>query len=143
MPNCAERAEPAAETQNTPSGYGGEAQGGWSLDCTQTNTSTCPDFSLLSLLVETRDCIHSFFHPLFIAFHQRCTARMQRKEASVRAGCWRLTLLSCVLALHLMPLPVHGKKLHWHRAPPSCGSIHITGVIYLFEFNLIFFKIIK
>ncbi|XP_026229044.1 chondroitin sulfate proteoglycan 5 isoform X3 [Anabas testudineus] len=33
---------------------------------------------------------------------------MQRKEASVCTGCWRLTLLSCVLALHLIPLPVHG-----------------------------------
>ncbi|XP_026172313.1 chondroitin sulfate proteoglycan 5 isoform X2 [Mastacembelus armatus] len=33
---------------------------------------------------------------------------MQGKEASFCPGCWRLTLLSCVLALHLIPVSVHG-----------------------------------
>jgi len=33
---------------------------------------------------------------------------MQGKETSFCTGCWRLTLLSCVLALHLIPLSVHG-----------------------------------
>ncbi|XP_038566486.1 chondroitin sulfate proteoglycan 5 isoform X3 [Micropterus salmoides] len=33
---------------------------------------------------------------------------MQGKEASFCTGCWRLTLLSCVLALHLIPLAVQG-----------------------------------
>ncbi|XP_034001674.1 chondroitin sulfate proteoglycan 5 isoform X3 [Trematomus bernacchii] len=33
---------------------------------------------------------------------------MQGKERSFCTGCWRITLLFCVLALHLMPLPVHG-----------------------------------
>ncbi|XP_047454478.1 chondroitin sulfate proteoglycan 5 isoform X3 [Mugil cephalus] len=33
---------------------------------------------------------------------------MQGKKARISTGCWRLTLLSCVLALHLIPLYVHG-----------------------------------
>ncbi|CAB1426412.1 unnamed protein product [Pleuronectes platessa] len=33
------------------------------------------------------------------------------KEArSLRSGCWRLTLLSCVLAMHLIPGPVHASR---------------------------------
>lgn len=36
---------------------------------------------------------------------------MQEKQAIFCTGCWRLTLLSCVLALHLIPLSVRGKKL--------------------------------
>ncbi|KAM4600769.1 LOW QUALITY PROTEIN: chondroitin sulfate proteoglycan 5 [Polymixia lowei] len=35
-------------------------------------------------------------------------ARMQGTEARFCKGCWRLTLLSCVLALHLIPMSVHG-----------------------------------
>ncbi|KAI3360748.1 hypothetical protein L3Q82_012984 [Scortum barcoo] len=38
----------------------------------------------------------------------RCTVRMQGKEASFCTGCWRLTLLSCVLAVHFIPPSVHG-----------------------------------
>ncbi|XP_035463471.2 chondroitin sulfate proteoglycan 5 [Scophthalmus maximus] len=33
---------------------------------------------------------------------------MQGKGARFRTGCWRLTLLSCVLAMHAIPAPVHG-----------------------------------
>ncbi|XP_033958251.1 chondroitin sulfate proteoglycan 5 isoform X4 [Pseudochaenichthys georgianus] len=33
---------------------------------------------------------------------------MQGKERSFCTGCWRIALLFCVLALHLMPLSVHG-----------------------------------
>ncbi|XP_031135316.1 chondroitin sulfate proteoglycan 5 isoform X7 [Sander lucioperca] len=36
---------------------------------------------------------------------------MQGKEASFCTGCWRLTLLSCVLALYLIPLAVHGNAV--------------------------------
>ncbi|KAI4810888.1 hypothetical protein KUCAC02_013815 [Chaenocephalus aceratus] len=32
---------------------------------------------------------------------------MQGKERSFCTGCWRIALLFCVLALHLMPLSVH------------------------------------
>ncbi|XP_068425293.1 chondroitin sulfate proteoglycan 5 isoform X2 [Clinocottus analis] len=42
---------------------------------------------------------------------------MQGKEASFCTGCWRLTLLSCVLALHLMP--VHGNVVGTNATEPD------------------------
>uniref|UniRef100_A0A672HBY1 Uncharacterized protein n=1 Tax=Salarias fasciatus TaxID=181472 RepID=A0A672HBY1_SALFA len=36
---------------------------------------------------------------------------MRRMETSVCTGCWRLALLSCVLALHLIPLSAHGNAV--------------------------------
>lgn len=55
--------EIAAHTrrQLRPSGYGGEAQGGWSLDCTQIDRPTCPDYFFLPhflnsiITIRTRD----------------------------------------------------------------------------------------
>ncbi|XP_062421541.1 chondroitin sulfate proteoglycan 5 [Pungitius pungitius] len=44
---------------------------------------------------------------------------MQGKEASFCAGCWRLTLLSCVLALHLVPLSVHGNVVGSNATEPD------------------------
>ncbi|XP_069568056.1 chondroitin sulfate proteoglycan 5 isoform X1 [Brachyistius frenatus] len=42
---------------------------------------------------------------------------MQRKE--VCTGCWRLTLLSCVLALHLIPSSVHGNAVGTNATEPD------------------------
>nr|XP_046256209.1 chondroitin sulfate proteoglycan 5 isoform X3 [Scatophagus argus] len=44
---------------------------------------------------------------------------MQGKEASFCTGCWRLTLLSCVLALHLIPLRVHGNVVGTNATEPD------------------------
>ncbi|XP_041799102.1 chondroitin sulfate proteoglycan 5 isoform X2 [Chelmon rostratus] len=44
---------------------------------------------------------------------------MQGKEASFCTGCWRLTLLSCVLALHLIPLSVHGNVVGANATEPD------------------------
>ncbi|XP_074540505.1 chondroitin sulfate proteoglycan 5 isoform X2 [Halichoeres trimaculatus] len=45
---------------------------------------------------------------------------MQGKEASgFCTGCWRLTLLSCVLALHLIPLSVHGNTVGTNATEPD------------------------
>ncbi|XP_068591271.1 chondroitin sulfate proteoglycan 5 isoform X3 [Cebidichthys violaceus] len=44
---------------------------------------------------------------------------MQAKEASFCTGCWRLTLLSCVLALHLVPLSVHGTVVGTNATEPD------------------------
>ncbi|XP_040020529.2 chondroitin sulfate proteoglycan 5 isoform X5 [Gasterosteus aculeatus] len=44
---------------------------------------------------------------------------MQGKEASFCTGCWRLTLLSCVLALHLVPLSVHGNVVGTNATEPD------------------------
>ncbi|XP_028984997.1 chondroitin sulfate proteoglycan 5 isoform X3 [Betta splendens] len=44
---------------------------------------------------------------------------MQGKEASACTGCWRLTLLSCVLALHLIPLRVHGNAVETNITEPA------------------------
>ncbi|KAG7999311.1 Chondroitin sulfate proteoglycan 5, partial [Nibea albiflora] len=58
---------------------------------------------------------------------------MQGKEASLCTGCWRLTLLSCVLALHLIPLSVHGKRTGTvHRAPLTM-QIHISSSTFLLQ----------
>ncbi|XP_056300899.1 chondroitin sulfate proteoglycan 5 isoform X3 [Pseudoliparis swirei] len=44
---------------------------------------------------------------------------MQGKEASSCTGCWRLTLLSCVLVLHWTPLPVHGNVVGTNVTEPD------------------------
>ncbi|KAM9309650.1 chondroitin sulfate proteoglycan 5 isoform 2-T2 [Pholidichthys leucotaenia] len=44
---------------------------------------------------------------------------MQGKEASFCTGCWRLALLSCVLALHLIPLSVHGFVIGTNATEPD------------------------
>ncbi|XP_056236666.1 chondroitin sulfate proteoglycan 5 isoform X5 [Seriola aureovittata] len=44
---------------------------------------------------------------------------MQGKEASFCTGCWRLTLLSCVLALHLIPPAVHGNVVGTNVTVPD------------------------
>ncbi|KAM3614990.1 uncharacterized protein V6R79_021824 [Siganus canaliculatus] len=43
---------------------------------------------------------------------------MQRKETSFCTGCWRLTLLSCVLALHL----VHGNTIGTNGTDPEIAA---------------------
>ena len=55
---------------------------------------------------------------------------MQGKERSFCTGCWRITLLFCVLALHWMPLSVHGKKLPF---TVHCNQIMQTKNLPLFE----------
>ncbi|KAM4580429.1 chondroitin sulfate proteoglycan 5 isoform 4-T4 [Odontesthes bonariensis] len=50
---------------------------------------------------------------------------MQRKEANVCTGCWRLTLLWCVLALHLIPLSVHGNVAGTNATEPDT-AVNIT-----------------
>ncbi|XP_061573518.1 chondroitin sulfate proteoglycan 5 isoform X3 [Cololabis saira] len=53
---------------------------------------------------------------------------MQRKERSVCTGCWwRLSLLSCVLALHLIPL-VHG-NVSETNATESDSQVNITSSV--------------
>ncbi|XP_034030240.1 chondroitin sulfate proteoglycan 5 isoform X3 [Thalassophryne amazonica] len=47
---------------------------------------------------------------------------MQRKEASFCTGCWRRALLSCVLALHLIPLSVHGNVMMNATEPEGTGN---------------------
>ncbi|XP_076592292.1 chondroitin sulfate proteoglycan 5 isoform X3 [Chaetodon auriga] len=47
---------------------------------------------------------------------------MQGKEASFCTGCWRLTLLSCVLALHLIPLSVHGNVVGTNATEPDSAA---------------------
>uniref|UniRef100_A0A1A8PG64 Chondroitin sulfate proteoglycan 5a n=1 Tax=Nothobranchius rachovii TaxID=451742 RepID=A0A1A8PG64_9TELE len=49
----------------------------------------------------------------------------EKKKASERSGCWRQTLLSCVLALHLIPLSVHG-NLVWINATEWDNKVNIT-----------------
>ncbi|XP_032373468.1 chondroitin sulfate proteoglycan 5 isoform X3 [Etheostoma spectabile] len=44
---------------------------------------------------------------------------MQGKELSFCTGCWRLTLLSCVLALYLIPLAVHGNAAGTNATEPD------------------------
>ncbi|KAM6910418.1 chondroitin sulfate proteoglycan 5 [Xenentodon cancila] len=53
---------------------------------------------------------------------------MQRKEKSVYTGCWRLTLLSCVLALHWSPLSVHG-NITETNATESDSAVNITSSV--------------
>ncbi|XP_059194659.1 chondroitin sulfate proteoglycan 5 isoform X7 [Centropristis striata] len=48
---------------------------------------------------------------------------MQGKETSFCTGCWRLTLLSCVLALHLIPLSVHGNVGTNATEPDSAANV--------------------
>ncbi|XP_041844363.1 chondroitin sulfate proteoglycan 5 isoform X3 [Melanotaenia boesemani] len=50
---------------------------------------------------------------------------MQGKEASVCTGCWRLMLLWCVLALHLVPLSVHGNVTGTNVTDPE-STVNIT-----------------
>ncbi|XP_072249785.1 chondroitin sulfate proteoglycan 5 isoform X3 [Leuresthes tenuis] len=50
---------------------------------------------------------------------------MQRKEANVCTGCWRLMLLWCVLALHLIPLSVHGNVAGTNATEPD-NAVNIT-----------------
>uniref|UniRef100_A0A3Q3JAH3 Neural chondroitin sulphate proteoglycan cytoplasmic domain-containing protein n=1 Tax=Monopterus albus TaxID=43700 RepID=A0A3Q3JAH3_MONAL len=57
-----------------------------------------------------------------------CAARMQGKEASFCPGCWRLTLLSCVLALHLIPLPVHGNIVETNVTEPD-STANVTSLL--------------
>ncbi|XP_031723135.1 chondroitin sulfate proteoglycan 5 isoform X10 [Anarrhichthys ocellatus] len=47
---------------------------------------------------------------------------MQAKEASFCTGSWRLTLLSCVLALHLIPLSVHGTVVGTNATEPDSAA---------------------
>ncbi|XP_051263494.1 chondroitin sulfate proteoglycan 5 isoform X3 [Dicentrarchus labrax] len=47
---------------------------------------------------------------------------MQGKEASFCTGCWRLTLLSCVLAVHLIPLSVHGNLVGTNATEPDSAA---------------------
>ncbi|XP_027142707.1 chondroitin sulfate proteoglycan 5 isoform X2 [Larimichthys crocea] len=53
---------------------------------------------------------------------------MQGKEASLRTGCWRLTLLSCVLALHLIPLSVHGNIVGTNATEPDSAA-NVTALL--------------
>ncbi|XP_044065495.1 chondroitin sulfate proteoglycan 5 isoform X4 [Siniperca chuatsi] len=53
---------------------------------------------------------------------------MQGKEASFCTGCWRLTLLSCVLALHLIPLSVHGNVIGTNATEPD-SMVNVTSLL--------------
>ncbi|XP_069393258.1 chondroitin sulfate proteoglycan 5 isoform X5 [Paralichthys olivaceus] len=54
---------------------------------------------------------------------------MQGKEASsLRSGCWRLTLLSCVLALHLIPGSVHGNVVGTNVTEPD-NAANVTALL--------------
>ncbi|XP_036931414.1 chondroitin sulfate proteoglycan 5 isoform X6 [Acanthopagrus latus] len=53
---------------------------------------------------------------------------MQGKEASFCTGCWRLTLLSCVLALHLIPVPVHGNVVGTNATEPEITA-NVTSLL--------------
>ncbi|CAJ1063018.1 chondroitin sulfate proteoglycan 5 isoform X2 [Xyrichtys novacula] len=54
---------------------------------------------------------------------------MQGKVASVFCtGCWRLTLLSCVLALHLIPLTVHGNVVGINATEPDRAA-NVTSLL--------------
>ncbi|XP_029306888.1 chondroitin sulfate proteoglycan 5 isoform X3 [Cottoperca gobio] len=53
---------------------------------------------------------------------------MQRKEASFCTGCWRVTLLSCVLALHMIPLPVHGNVVGTNATEPDSAA-NVTSLL--------------
>ncbi|XP_015231840.1 PREDICTED: chondroitin sulfate proteoglycan 5 isoform X3 [Cyprinodon variegatus] len=48
-----------------------------------------------------------------------------RKKASVCAGCWRQMLLFCSMALHLIPLCVHGAVLGINATEPD-NKVNIT-----------------
>ncbi|XP_047216536.1 chondroitin sulfate proteoglycan 5 isoform X3 [Girardinichthys multiradiatus] len=48
-----------------------------------------------------------------------------KKKPSVCTGCWRQMLLSCVLALHLIPLYVHGTVLKIIATEPD-NKVNIT-----------------
>ncbi|XP_062256280.1 chondroitin sulfate proteoglycan 5 isoform X8 [Platichthys flesus] len=51
------------------------------------------------------------------------------KEArSLRSGCWRLTLLSCVLAMHLIPGPVHGNVSGTNVTEPD-NAVNATSIL--------------
>ncbi|XP_047197009.1 chondroitin sulfate proteoglycan 5 isoform X5 [Hippoglossus stenolepis] len=54
---------------------------------------------------------------------------MQGKEArSPCSGCWRLALLSCVLALHLIPGPVHGNVVGTNVTEPD-NAANVTSLL--------------
>ncbi|XP_071751637.1 chondroitin sulfate proteoglycan 5 [Centroberyx gerrardi] len=53
---------------------------------------------------------------------------MQGKEARFCTGCWRLTLLSCVLALHLIPLSVHGNAVGTNATEPDSAA-NVTSLL--------------
>ncbi|XP_071325668.1 chondroitin sulfate proteoglycan 5 isoform X4 [Trachinotus anak] len=53
---------------------------------------------------------------------------MQGKEASFCTGCWRLTLLSCVLALHLIPPAVHGNVVGTNVTVPD-STANVTSLL--------------
>ncbi|XP_034729437.1 chondroitin sulfate proteoglycan 5 isoform X2 [Etheostoma cragini] len=53
---------------------------------------------------------------------------MQGKEASFRTGCWRRTLLSCVLALSLIPLAVHGNAVGTNATEPDSAA-NVTSLL--------------
>ncbi|XP_039661964.1 chondroitin sulfate proteoglycan 5 isoform X6 [Perca fluviatilis] len=53
---------------------------------------------------------------------------MQGKEASFCTGCWRLALLSCVLALYLIPLAVHGNAVGTNATEPDSAA-NVTSLL--------------
>ncbi|XP_062279165.1 chondroitin sulfate proteoglycan 5 [Scomber scombrus] len=53
---------------------------------------------------------------------------MQGKETSFCTGCWRLTLLSCVLALHLIPVSVHGDVVGINATGPDSAA-NVTSLL--------------
>ncbi|XP_006791873.1 chondroitin sulfate proteoglycan 5 isoform X2 [Neolamprologus brichardi] len=53
---------------------------------------------------------------------------MQEKQAIFCTGCWRLTLLSCVLALHLIPLSVRGNAVGINVTEPDSAS-NVTSLL--------------
>lgn len=125
------------DSSGTASGYGGAARPGWSLDCADTRSPFVrifflppPSLSFCKLKQQQAAFLSQpklsrrRTPPPSLLFSSRPTdsdfaPRMQRKEASLCAGCcWRLTLLSCVLALHFIPQPVHGKTVSSQPPPP-------------------------
>ncbi|XP_027867454.1 chondroitin sulfate proteoglycan 5 isoform X1 [Xiphophorus couchianus] len=51
-----------------------------------------------------------------------------KKKTSGCAGCWRQMLLSCVLALHLIPLSVHGMVLGINATEPD-DKVNTTSTV--------------
>ncbi|XP_056902383.1 chondroitin sulfate proteoglycan 5 isoform X8 [Takifugu flavidus] len=48
---------------------------------------------------------------------------MQRREASLSPGCWRLTPLSCVLVLLIIPLSVNGDRTGTNVTEPDAANV--------------------
>ncbi|KAM7421542.1 hypothetical protein PAMA_015602 [Pampus argenteus] len=53
---------------------------------------------------------------------------MKGKKTSFSTGCWRLPLLWCVLALHMIPLSVHGNAVGINATDPA-STANVTSLL--------------